>query len=34
MDKDPKTRLSDPEKIKKHAWFDGMKWEEVLNKKL
>jgi serine/threonine protein kinase len=34
MDKNPKTRLADPNQIKMHPWFKGVNWEDALNRKM
>jgi hypothetical protein len=36
LDKNPKTRLGviDKSEIKKHPFFKGINWDDVLNKKL
>lgn len=34
LDKNPRSRLQDPSKIKRHPFFAGINWEHVLQKKL
>jgi len=34
LDRDPKSRLSDPKEVKKHPWFAPIDWEKLENKQL
>ena len=34
LDKNPRTRLSDPKKIKEHPWFRGIDWSSVYRREM
>uniref|UniRef100_A0A6B2L8U3 Protein kinase domain-containing protein n=1 Tax=Arcella intermedia TaxID=1963864 RepID=A0A6B2L8U3_9EUKA len=34
LDRNPDTRLTDPDKIKAHPWFSGINWDQLLRKEV